>query len=73
MLFPHENSVKLSKDEFVRLSTVKYVNSSERFQLTEKKNDYSKQFAHIYARRLDQMRPLLHKKAVEKWGSQIKI
>lgn len=68
MLFPNENSVKKSKDEFERLTTLKYVDSSDRFKLKETKNDYSKQFAHIYARRLDQMRPLLTQKARKKWG-----
>lgn len=71
MLFPAESSVNKTKDEFRRLSTVKFHSSSERFQLKENKNDYSKQFAHIYARRLDQMRPLLTEKALEKWGKQI--
>lgn len=68
MLFPSENSVKKSNEEFHRLSTVKYVESSKRFQLNEKKTDYSKQFAHIYSRRLEQMRPLLMQRAIEKWG-----
>lgn len=68
MLFPNEKSKKLSKDEFHRLSSTKFDNSSQRFQMKEKKSDYSKQFAHIYAHRLDQMRPLIHEKATEKWG-----
>lgn len=68
MLFPYENSIKNSKDEFKRLSTVEYVESSKRFHLNGKKTDYSKQFAHIYSKRLEQMRPLLNQKAVEKWG-----
>lgn len=53
--------------EFRRLTTMKYIDTSKRFQLKNKR-DYSKQFAHIYARRLEQMRPLLMKKAHEKWG-----
>lgn len=68
MLFPKESSVKNSNDEFQRLSTVKYADTSKRFQLIAKKTDYSKQFAHIYSRRLEQMRPLLSQKATEKWG-----
>lgn len=68
MLFPSENSFKHSENGFQRLSTVKFTDNSERFQLKERKTDYSKQFAHIYARRLDQMRPLLAEKAKEKWG-----
>lgn len=68
MLFPNENSIKRTKEEFQRLSTIKYAESSKRFQLNGKKTDYSKQFAHIYSNRLEQMRPLLQQKAVEKWG-----
>lgn len=71
MLFPNENYAKNSKDEFQRLTTLKYVDSSDRFQFKERKADYSKQFAHIYSKRLDQMRPLLTKKAIEKWGKEI--
>lgn len=66
MLFPSE--VVNSSNAFERMSTVKVTHSSKRFLLQEKFNDYSKQFAHIYARRLDQMRPLLKEKATEKWG-----
>ncbi|XP_055302693.1 DNA polymerase delta subunit 2 isoform X2 [Sitodiplosis mosellana] len=73
MLFPSENSIKKSIDEFQRLSTAKYAESSKRFQLTEKKTDYSKQFAHIYSRRLEQMRPLLMQKSSEKWGDKYQI
>lgn len=68
MLFSSENSIKQTKDDFQRLSTVKFVDSSVRFQLKEKKSDYSRQYAHIYGQRLNQMRPLLHAKAAEKWG-----
>lgn len=68
MLFPSESSQNATKNEFQRLSTAKFHDSSDRFQMKEKRADYSKQFAHIYARRLDQMRPLLTQKALEKWG-----
>lgn len=68
MLFSDGKPAKLSLDEYRRLSTVKFTSTSERFQFKERKNDYSKQYAHIYGRRLEQMRPLLQKKAVEKWG-----
>lgn len=72
MLFPNENSVKKTKDEFQRLSTVEFNDSSQRFQMKEHQMDFNKQFAHIYARRLDQMRPLLGDKAKEKWGKKKK-
>lgn len=68
MLFPNENSTKKTKDEMKRLSTVKTVNTSERFYFKER-CDFSKQFSHIYATRLNNMRELLTVKAVEKWGS----
>lgn len=68
MLFPDETTIKQTKDDFQRLSSVKFRDSSERFKLYEIQTDYTKQYAHIYARRLDQMRPLLEAKSIEKWG-----
>lgn len=68
MLFPSETTVQLSDNDLERLSTVKFCDSSKRFKFLEMQTDYTKQFAHIYARRLDQMRPLLEAKSVEKWG-----
>ncbi|XP_031618741.1 DNA polymerase delta small subunit isoform X2 [Contarinia nasturtii] len=73
MLFSNENSIKKTTDNYQRLSTATFVDSSVRFQLKDKKTDYSKQFAHIYAQRLDQMRPLLQAKAAEKWGDKYPI
>lgn len=67
MLFPDENPAKKSQGEFQRLATVKYVDTSKRFQLKDKR-DYSKQYAHIYSNRLNIMRPLIAQKATEKWG-----
>lgn len=69
MLFPNETPTKQqSGNDFKRLSTVKFDDASKRFKLFDIQTDYSKQFAHIYARRLDQMRPLLEAKSIEKWG-----
>lgn len=68
MLFPNETIVEHPENGFQRLSTVKFRDSSKRFKLQEIKTDYTKQFAHIYARRLDQMRPLIEAKSIEKWG-----
>lgn len=68
MLFPNETTIKHSDNDFERLSTVKFRDSSQRFKLLYMQTDYSKQFAHIYARRLEQMRPLLEAKSIEKWG-----
>lgn len=65
MLF--SNGVEHSTKEFGRLSNVKYIDSSSRFQL-KTRSEYNKQFAHIYAKRLNGMRSLLHEKAKEKWG-----
>lgn len=68
MLFPNEATAKRSGNDFERLSSVEFTDSSNRFKLLYKQTDYGKQFAHIYARRLDQMRPLLEAKSIEKWG-----
>lgn len=53
--------------ELSRLTDVKYSDCSMRFRL-KAKSDYSKQYAHIYAKRLDEMRPLLTERVAEKWG-----
>lgn len=65
MIFSNENH--RSGDDFKRLS-VKYEDSSKRFQL-QTKSDYSKQYAHIYAARLNEMRELLTQCARDKWGT----
>lgn len=66
MLFPDDNLYSTNENEFKRLA-VKYVDTSERFNL-QSELDYSKQFAHIYASRLREMRELLSEKAKQKWG-----
>lgn len=68
MLFPNETTTKQCGNDFERLSTVEFGDSSKRFRLLDMQTDYGKQYAHIYARRLDQMRPLLEAKSIEKWG-----
>lgn len=45
---------------------VEYADYSSRFR--EKKPDFSKQFAHMYACRLAELRPILIDKATSKWG-----
>lgn len=52
---------------FERL-TVAFKDESRRFCF-KAENDYSKQFAHIYAARLGHMRALLEAKAKDKWGT----
>lgn len=66
MLFPGESGTQNSDNDFKRLS-VKYTDSSKRFRF-QAQNDYSKQFAHIYAARLTEIRDLLAQRAKEKWG-----
>lgn len=66
MLFADENNSNRSTDDFKRLS-VKYEDTSKRFQ-SETNADYSKQYAHIYASRLNELRGLLTQRARDKWG-----
>lgn len=55
---------------FERLS-LSYSPCSERYRVGER--SFSRQYAHIYAARLMQMRPLLSEKAQQKWGSDVLI
>lgn len=50
---------------FERLS-LSYSHCSERYRVGER--SFSRQYAHIYAARLLQMRPLLAQRARQKWG-----
>lgn len=50
---------------FERLSLA-YSPCSERYKVGER--SFSRQYAHIYAARLMQMRPLLSERAQQKWG-----
>lgn len=51
--------------------TVIYENNSSRFRIKER--SFCQQFAHIYAARLQFMRPKLEKVAREKWNKNVKI
>ncbi|KAM3867809.1 DNA polymerase delta subunit 2 [Diretmus argenteus] len=44
---------------------------SDRFRLGER--SFGRQYAHIYAARLMQMRPLLSERATQKWGADVRI
>uniref|UniRef100_H3B0K1 DNA polymerase delta subunit 2 n=1 Tax=Latimeria chalumnae TaxID=7897 RepID=H3B0K1_LATCH len=56
---------------FDRVRTCSYSNRSERFRLGER--SYARQYAHIYATRLIQMRPMLEQRAKQKWGQDVMI
>lgn len=51
---------------FTRVSNAHYANQSECYRLGER--SFARQYAHIYATRLLQMRPLLVERAKKKWG-----
>lgn len=67
MLFPNDKPGR--NEDFKRLS-VRHHDGSSRF-LFHTKSDYSKQFAHIYASRLNEMRGLLAERVTAKWGESI--
>ncbi|KAM4616989.1 DNA polymerase delta subunit 2 [Polymixia lowei] len=48
-----------------------YTPCSERFKIGER--NFNRQYAHIYATRLMQMRPLLTERAQQKWGAKVHI
>ncbi|XP_053574114.1 DNA polymerase delta subunit 2 [Bombina bombina] len=54
-----------------RVINAQYENRSENFRLGER--NFSRQYAHIYATRLVQMRPLLEQRAKQKWGDDIPL
>nr|XP_033806089.1 DNA polymerase delta subunit 2 [Geotrypetes seraphini]XP_033806090.1 DNA polymerase delta subunit 2 [Geotrypetes seraphini] len=56
---------------FDRVSISSYTNNSENFRLGER--SFTRQYAHIYATRLLQMRPKLVKRAQMKWGDKIMV
>uniref|UniRef100_A0A8D0HR76 DNA polymerase delta subunit 2 n=1 Tax=Sphenodon punctatus TaxID=8508 RepID=A0A8D0HR76_SPHPU len=56
---------------FARVPISTYTNCSQNFRLGER--SFSRQYAHIYATRLIQMRPLLVDRARQKWGSDITV
>ncbi|KAM8973446.1 DNA polymerase delta subunit 2 [Pelodytes ibericus] len=56
---------------FNRVSNNHYSNRSEIFRLGDR--NFSRQYAHIYATRLLQMRPLLIERAKQRWGDDITV
>ncbi|XP_073478293.1 DNA polymerase delta subunit 2 [Aquarana catesbeiana] len=56
---------------FTRVSNAHYANQSECYRLGER--SFARQYAHIYATRLLQMRPLLVERAKKKWGDDIPV
>lgn len=63
MLFANDDHPDVPFERLI----VPYHDDSSRFRF-KAQNDYSKQFAHIYAARLGHMRALLEAKAKDKWG-----
>ncbi|XP_055596214.1 DNA polymerase delta subunit 2 [Uranotaenia lowii] len=76
MLFPEDKqftgsgSKKLGDDDFRRLK-VPYQYRSEQFHFKSK--DFSKQFAYIYASRLEEMTRMMTERVKEKWGDKYPI
>ncbi|KAH0623210.1 hypothetical protein JD844_031274 [Phrynosoma platyrhinos] len=56
---------------FARVPVSTYTNCSQNFRLGER--TFNRQYAHIYATRLIQMRPLLVERARRTWGSNITV
>ncbi|KAK2100302.1 DNA polymerase delta subunit 2 [Saguinus oedipus] len=56
---------------FARVSVATYTNSSQPFRLGER--SFNRQYAHIYATRLIQMRPFLENRAQQRWGSGVGV
>ncbi|XP_036846871.1 DNA polymerase delta subunit 2 isoform X3 [Manis javanica] len=56
---------------FARVPVAMYTNTSQPFRLGER--SFSRQYAHIYATRLVQMRPFLVSQAQRHWGSGVQI
>ncbi|CAN9513444.1 unnamed protein product [Ophioblennius macclurei] len=52
-------------------TSLSYTACSQRYEVGER--SFNRQYAHIYAARLMQMRPLLSERAREKWGSDLCI
>ncbi|XP_006832317.1 PREDICTED: DNA polymerase delta subunit 2 [Chrysochloris asiatica] len=60
-----------STPTFARVPVVGYTNCSQPFRLGER--SFSRQYAHIYATRLIQMRPFLVSRAQQHWGSGVRV
>lgn len=54
---------------FARVPVSAYTDCSQPFLLGER--SFSRQYAHIYAARLIQMRPILEERARQKWGESL--
>lgn len=61
---------KLFEDNVIKDKCV-YTNLSSKF--TFRTRDFSRQYAHIYSKRLLQMKDILIKRAKQKWGDELKI
>lgn len=55
-----------SNATFARVPVATYTNASQPFRLGER--SFGRQYAHIYATRLGQMRPFLVARARQHWG-----
>ncbi|XP_015423705.1 PREDICTED: DNA polymerase delta subunit 2 isoform X2 [Myotis davidii] len=60
-----------SNATFARVPVATYTNCSQPFRLGER--SFSRQYAHIYATRLLQMRPFLVSRAQQQWGSGVLV
>jgi len=60
-----------SNATFARVPASMYTNSSQPFRLGER--SFSRQYAHIYATRLLQMRPFLVSRAKQHWGDGVQV
>lgn len=67
MIFPDDNQAKFTDNGIYQRLIVPFEDTSDRFKF-QNPNDYSKQFAYIYASRLQQLRGLLTDRCKEKWG-----
>lgn len=54
---------------FARVPVSAYADHSQPFRLAER--SFSRQYAHIYAARLIEMRPILEERARRKWGESV--
>lgn len=54
---------------FTRVPVSAYADCSQPFRLGER--SFSRQYAHIYAARLIEMRPILEERARQKWGESV--
>lgn len=70
--FDASNSVNKSNESLdIERHSVNYVDCSNRFYNVSR--DFSKQYAHIYASRLNTFRNILEKIAQEKWSKKYKV